>query len=62
MTARAKNGDEGIIGGLEGGKGSGLRVVLLSLLCVFDQLIYQEGDGAFALGGLADFGTRGEGA
>jgi hypothetical protein len=73
MTARAKNsdegsGDEGITGGLEGREGSGLRLVLLSLLVVpsllvvFDQLVYQERDGAFALGGFADFGGRGEGS
>jgi hypothetical protein len=58
----AKNGEERIIGGLEGGEGGGLRLELLSLLALFDQLVYQEGDGAFALGGFADFGGRGEGA
>jgi hypothetical protein len=57
-----------VAGGLEGGEGSGLRLVLLfllvdlSLFFVFDQLVYKEGYGAFALGGLADFGWRGEGA
>jgi hypothetical protein len=49
-----------VFGGLEGGKGSGLRLVLLFLLVVFDQLVYQEGDGAFASYGFADLGWRGE--
>jgi hypothetical protein len=49
-------------GGLEGGEGGGFGLVLLVLLVAFEQLFDQEGDGAFALGGLADFGGRGEGA
>jgi hypothetical protein len=57
-----------VFSGLKGGEGSGLRLVLLSLLVVpsllvvFYQLVYQERDGAFALGGFADFGGRGEGS
>jgi hypothetical protein len=53
-------GDGRLIGGLEGREGGGLRLGLLSLLTLFDHLVYQKGDGAFALGGFADLGGRGE--
>ena len=46
-------------GGLEGWDGGGFQLVLL---VVFEQLLDQECDGAFALFGFADFGWRGEGA
>jgi hypothetical protein len=45
--------------GLEGWEGGGF---LLFLIVAFEQLLQQESDGAFALGGFADFGWRGEGA
>ena len=51
--------------GLEGGEGGGfllVLLVLLFLLVALEELLDQEGDGAFALCGFADFGGRGEGA
>ena len=51
-----------VFGGLEGWEGSGLWLDLLFSLVVFEDLFYQEGDAAFAFGGLADFGGWGEGA
>jgi hypothetical protein len=48
-----------MFGGLEGWDGDGF---LLVLLVAFEQLFDQEGDGAFALCGFADFGLRSEGA
>jgi hypothetical protein len=41
--------------GLEGWEGGGF-VLFLRLRGAFEQLLHQEGDGAFALGGFADFG------
>jgi hypothetical protein len=57
-----------VFGGLEGWEAGGFVLFLLSLLfllvllVVFEQLLDQECDGAFALFGFADFGWRGEGA
>jgi len=48
-----------VFGGLEGWDGGGF---LLFLLVAFEQLLDQEGDGAFALCGFADLGWRGESA
>jgi hypothetical protein len=55
--------------GLEDREGRGfglgllvLPLVLLVRLVAFEQLLDQEGDGAFPLCGFADFGGRGEGA
>jgi hypothetical protein len=45
-----------VYGGLKGRDGGGFLLVL------FEQLLHQERDGAFALFGLADFGGWGEGA
>jgi hypothetical protein len=54
-----------VFGGMEGWEGGGFLLgwrFLLVRLAAFEQLFDQEGDGAFALGGFADFGWRGEGA
>jgi hypothetical protein len=60
-----------VFGGLEGWEAGGFLLsllfllfllFLLVLLVVFEQLLDQECDGAFALFGFADFGWRGEGA
>jgi hypothetical protein len=54
--------------GLQGGEGLGFALVLSVLLCLlflpvaFEHLLDQAGDGAFALGGFADFRGWGEGA
>jgi hypothetical protein len=52
----------GVCCGLEGWEGGGFRLFLRFLPGSFEQLLHQEGDGTFALGGFADFGWRGEGA
>ena len=49
-----------VFGGLEGWDGGGLRLDLRLLLVLFEDLFDQEGDAAFAFGGLADFGGWGE--
>jgi len=49
-------------GGLEGGKGGGLRLVLLSSLILLHDPFDEEADAAFAFGEFADFRAWGEGA
>jgi hypothetical protein len=51
-----------VFGGLEGWEGSGLWLDLRFSLVLFEDLFDQEGDAAFAFGGLADFGGWGEDA
>jgi hypothetical protein len=52
-----------VFGGLEGWERSRVRLVLLfSLVVFFHDLFDQEGDAAFSLRGVADFGGWGEGA